>query len=81
MGHRHQPFRRHTYGREEGDALCAKKQLDVWDRWQVGDLLWARVSGWASKVDKIVGVSYRPASPGEDMGEAFFKRCVCITDP
>jgi len=70
---RHQPFRRHTDEQEEGDALCAKEQSDVWDRWQVGDLLWARVRAWASKADIVVGVSYRPASPGEDMGRAFFK--------
>ena len=36
---RHKPFRRHTQGREEGDALCVKEQSDVWDRWQVGESL------------------------------------------
>lgn len=36
--------------------------------------MWARVRGKTSKADSIVGVSYRPASPGEEVGEAFFKQ-------
>ena len=35
--------------------------------------LWARVRGEASKADSVVGVSYRPARPGEEVGEPFFE--------
>lgn len=46
----------------------------MWDRQTVGESWWSRIRGKTGKANNIVGMNYRPASPGEEVGESFFKQ-------
>lgn len=61
-------FFRGTHMEGGVDGLHAKKS-DVWDRWEVGKTLWARVE---ERPTGKVGLSYKPASLDDNVGETFF---------